>query len=482
MTLNKEIAMPTAPTKKDGPVYADPGYQKGGKPRYPIDTADHVRAAWAYINQAGNAARYSRAQLALIKGRIQGAAKRFGIDLEGEQAALVERLRSDYAIGNASSTGALDGEEAVHKPMKGKHLFISPAHLKDATATAGNYGPGKCVACGCDPTDADHDGDIDPPTGDPTQAARPKKIPVAAGEDPQQITYPFATTTMATGPITITSSSNGGPATATGVEIAPELDPARPVVPGLDIARAFLTEAGGRTLLTAPALTARPPEGGPSNPHFLRLQGRFVGAEKANRNGALWTTKDLELGQFSVANGPLNWLHEARHVIGSITSGQLITRNEQADAELAEPYIAATSAVWTWIYPDEAAVLEMASDQQKLWFSMECISKHVECVGEGGCGALVAYADYTGGSPKACTHMRERSATRRFAEPIFLGGATIVPPVRPGWAEADLRVLREAAQYAEQAFDQAGRPDIPTSEWEQLMAGVLAYAKGIPAT
>ena len=62
-------------------AYADPGYQKDGKKRYPIDTADHVRAAWSYINQSDNAGQYSSEQLANIKGRIRAAAKKFGIEI-----------------------------------------------------------------------------------------------------------------------------------------------------------------------------------------------------------------------------------------------------------------------------------------------------------------------------------------------------------------------------------------------------------------
>jgi HK97 family phage prohead protease len=62
-------------------TYADPGYQKDGKKRYPIDTAAHVKAAWSYINQAGNASAYSSEHLAAIKGRIRAAAKKFGITI-----------------------------------------------------------------------------------------------------------------------------------------------------------------------------------------------------------------------------------------------------------------------------------------------------------------------------------------------------------------------------------------------------------------
>jgi HK97 family phage prohead protease len=64
-------------------AYADPGYQKDGKKRYPIDTEAHVRAAWSYINQAGNAAAYSAEQLASIKSRITAAARKLGITISG---------------------------------------------------------------------------------------------------------------------------------------------------------------------------------------------------------------------------------------------------------------------------------------------------------------------------------------------------------------------------------------------------------------
>lgn len=62
-------------------MYADPGYQADGKKRYPIDTAEHCKAAWSYINQADNAAKYSPDDLAKIKGRIKAAAKKFGIEI-----------------------------------------------------------------------------------------------------------------------------------------------------------------------------------------------------------------------------------------------------------------------------------------------------------------------------------------------------------------------------------------------------------------
>lgn len=75
-----------ADTKKPyGDVsYADPGYQTDGKKRYPLDSADHCRAAWSYINMPKNAEKYTASQLSLIKGRIKAAAKRFGITINDD--------------------------------------------------------------------------------------------------------------------------------------------------------------------------------------------------------------------------------------------------------------------------------------------------------------------------------------------------------------------------------------------------------------
>ncbi|HEX8385557.1 MAG TPA: DUF6582 domain-containing protein [Rubricoccaceae bacterium] len=56
--------------------FADPTNKK-----YPVDTPEHVRAAHSYINHAGNAAKYSAADVEAIKGRIRRAAKKHGVTL-----------------------------------------------------------------------------------------------------------------------------------------------------------------------------------------------------------------------------------------------------------------------------------------------------------------------------------------------------------------------------------------------------------------
>lgn len=247
----------------------------------------------------------------------------------------------------------------------------------------------------------------------------------------------------------------------------------------LPAVRAFLTEAHGRSILTAPASLVVPvwEKALTPNEHMLWMQGKFVGAEKANRNGAFWNTADLQMGEPTVKHGPLNWLHEAKHVIGTIADAKLIQPDREAAGESEPAHISAVAAIWRWVYPDEAYVIEQASDQQKLYYSMECVSREVACIGDGGCGQTFPYMTMIKTPYDVCKHIREKSATRQFVDPTFLGGAAIVPPVRPGWGEANASVMREAAALSEKAYEDAGSPtEMSATEWERLMAGVLAYA------
>jgi hypothetical protein len=59
--------------------FADPVNHK-----YPIDTAEHVRAAWSYINHKDNAAKYDADEVKTIKNRIKRAAKTQGVEISEE--------------------------------------------------------------------------------------------------------------------------------------------------------------------------------------------------------------------------------------------------------------------------------------------------------------------------------------------------------------------------------------------------------------
>jgi hypothetical protein len=60
-------------------TFADPVNNK-----YPIDTPEHVRAAWSYIHHKDNAAKYEKGEVETIKRRIKQTAKSHGVELHDE--------------------------------------------------------------------------------------------------------------------------------------------------------------------------------------------------------------------------------------------------------------------------------------------------------------------------------------------------------------------------------------------------------------
>lgn len=74
--------------------YADPGFQKDGQKRYPVDTEEHIRAAWSYIGQEKNASQYTDEQVKHIKTRIVHAWKD-KIDKDGPPSAHKNQVQED---------------------------------------------------------------------------------------------------------------------------------------------------------------------------------------------------------------------------------------------------------------------------------------------------------------------------------------------------------------------------------------------------
>lgn len=209
-----------------------------------------------------------------------------------------------------------------------------------------------------------------------------------------------------------------------------------------------------------------------SNPGFMYLQGRFVEADRPNGNRAMWTSNDIALAQPTVAHGPLNWLHDERHIIGAITDSGLVAREAAVDG--IGTHIVAQAVIWRFIYQREAAAIQAASDAKQLWYSMECTSRDVTCSGDAGCGDTFPYPDFINKLPSVCSHLRERSSIAVFNEPTFLGGAVVLPPARPGWAQADAQVLRQAAAVTEAASLDDG--PLTRSEAEAMVAQILMFA------
>ncbi len=76
----RDDVKPQEGKRKYGDVeFADPVNKK-----YPIDTEEHIRAAWSYINHKDNAAKYDRDEVKTIKNRIKRAAKKHGIEISSD--------------------------------------------------------------------------------------------------------------------------------------------------------------------------------------------------------------------------------------------------------------------------------------------------------------------------------------------------------------------------------------------------------------
>jgi uncharacterized Zn finger protein (UPF0148 family) len=152
-TTEADGAKPLTP----GGGYADPGYQKDKKPRYPTDSKSHCRSAWGYINKAKNAAKYTANQLARIKGKIKAACKRFGIDIAKESLELEEtltRMGAEFVdvIEAYASTSLDNGAASIN--VSG--WINDPSDLPKAGAAMA-----RAALAGLLSLDPDNDGDID---------------------------------------------------------------------------------------------------------------------------------------------------------------------------------------------------------------------------------------------------------------------------------------------------------------------------------
>jgi hypothetical protein len=72
-------------TPKEGKhKYGDVEFADPVNKKYPIDTEEHIRAAWSYINHKDNAAKYDKDEVSTIKNRIKRAAKKHDIEISSE--------------------------------------------------------------------------------------------------------------------------------------------------------------------------------------------------------------------------------------------------------------------------------------------------------------------------------------------------------------------------------------------------------------
>jgi len=216
------------------------------------------------------------------------------------------------------------------------------------------------------------------------------------------------------------------------------------------------------------------------NPAIKWVLGKFVEADNANNNKQFWSLADLEMGQPTIQHAPMNMLHRPRNIVGAYVATDLLFPIDTATEQVMNPYIEALAAFWAYYFPQELAMIEDADANGSLFFSMECVAKNMICEGEHGCKESFAYVGAD--SDTYCEHLRAHASIRHLSEPHFLGGALIIPPVRPGWSNAVVKSLsqfvQEHQEEAEAAYEMAreATPHLTPKEWEGFMGEIMLNA------
>ena len=199
------------------------------------------------------------------------------------------------------------------------------------------------------------------------------------------------------------------------------------------------------------------------NDSFLWIAGRYVQANKANKNGDFWSYDDLVVGEASIKYTPLNVLHKWDRPVGTFVETKIVHR-AKADGDDGEvlPEVQALAVLWTANFPAIATAAKEAHEVGRLWYSMECTAEMTQCM------ACERTFSFRAASAELCEHLANRTAARRWVNPTFLGGALIFPPQSPGWADADITAVATelTREYANRTTESL---PLTTAQWEASM-------------
>lgn len=218
------------------------------------------------------------------------------------------------------------------------------------------------------------------------------------------------------------------------------------------------------------------------NSNYKWILGKYAEAENANRNRQFMTETNLKHAQDYLDHAPLNINHTPK-IVGAFAASQMIFPTPEQAAEGIHPYLEALSAMWKARFPEEFEDVEKAHRSNSLFYSMEARPERIHCGGEHGCDQEFAYIART--DPSYCTHLNNFTPgiLRDMLNPRFMGGALIIPPVRPGWGEA---TIEEISSFVKDRDDELHKleteialeaPEASPQTWETLAIHVAAIAE-----
>lgn len=219
------------------------------------------------------------------------------------------------------------------------------------------------------------------------------------------------------------------------------------------------------------------------NEHLLWLKGQYVEADRPNKNGQFWASKELAIKSLTPRLMPVTVMHRARDVVGLIADTKLIL--PEAASVTAPSRIETALAIWAHRFPEVAEECAFNYKQGTLMQSMECDISHYDCI---DCGK--SYVKLPGGAERAnwCSHLRdgaEKGVPVRRLEGVTFTGTGLIFGTRNGATGALDTAHLETFQAEVAEFHERANTDrrqtrrtsvditIPRSEYDELKAKAL---------
>jgi hypothetical protein len=159
--------------------------------------------------------------------------------------------------------------------------------------------------------------------------------------------------------------------------------------------------------------------------HSKGVAGPLVRADELNLNKAFFSVSDLEFGLPSLVGTPMVINHKGG-AYGWVETADLMSQPDLGT------FIDIVGRVWSERFDGMWSYIEQAIAEGTAALSMECVASAIGCMAPG-CGVEASRQE------QFCAHIRSRSAGRRQIDPTFFGASLVLPPERPGWADARLR-------------------------------------------
>jgi hypothetical protein len=219
------------------------------------------------------------------------------------------------------------------------------------------------------------------------------------------------------------------------------------------------------------------------DPDLRWIVGNYVEADEPNGNGHVFPLAELQQAKATLVGKPLNMLHREHYIVGAFAGAELLHANgmtyddsEQdcAAAEAEHPYIEALAGMWHDRFPEEFFQIRRAHHEGSLFFSMEARPEKVSCP---TCSHLAVFAGFE--SDTYCAHMQGAVGPKILHNPVFNGGAIIIPPLKPGWNRADVTAISQLLEpVAEAVYAQVTEqaPHLAPDQWEAIMAQLVQTA------